>query len=141
MVTTNLPEVEVMVICVLNACSTHPGFQCTHGKSLADPAAPWTFTRIPTRLTLDYIFTPGGVVGKSNVPGKANCKVIHPELEKDGPNDLIDDAVPKIPYSFFGSWDQLSDHYPVFMEFEPPTVPGGNAANKRAFLNVIQEWP
>ena len=117
--------------------------RCTHSRDLNDLAQPWTFTRLPSKLTLDYIFTPDpGAVG-SHVPGQAGCKVIHPELETNGGILLIpDDPQKRVLYSFIGSWDEISDHYPVFMQFEPLVEPLGatdEARRKRAGAEQI--WP
>ncbi len=101
----------------------------------------WTFTRIASKKTLDYIFTPELAIVGDNTPGSLRCRVIHPELEKDKDDFIIKDANFWTPYRFIGSWKELSDHYPVFMQFEPPSDPGGTVAEKREKLGVKQTWP
>ncbi len=111
--------------------------KCTHTKSLIDdPAAPWTFTHVYTKLTLDYIYTP-----EKTIPGSSTCRVINPELEEANREYILSGSQPEAPYSFLGSWKELSDHYPVFMQFDPPTEPSGNPDNKQKSLNVLKIWP
>lgn len=117
--------------------SANPAQKCTHTRYLG--AAPWTFTRVLSKRTLDYIFKATALA--SDVPGDLNCKVIHPELESVGGSHLINDHSSNQAYSFIGSWKELSDHYPVFMKFDHPTEPAGNEAAKRIALGVNQLWP
>ena len=117
-----------------------------------DPAAPWTFTRLLTKLTLDYIYTPelaDKAKQENNIPGSSmyTCsRVISPESEKvENPVEaytyLFPDSPQKMPYgnySFISSWKELSDHYPVFMEFNAPTKPAGTPEARR---ETTRAWP
>ena len=115
---------------------------CRHSNCLqSDLFWSWTFTRIPSKQTLDYIFTPQLPAKNDKIPGSFDCKVIHPELEKDNNEFIVKNVDSLTYYSFISSWNELSDHYPVFMQFGPLRVPGGNVHNKRKELGVVQEWP
>jgi endonuclease/exonuclease/phosphatase family metal-dependent hydrolase len=119
--------------------------RCEHSKDLNDLPQPWAFTRLPSKLTLDYIFAPdsNAALQTNHVPGQAGCRVLHPELETIGGNPLIpDDTKKNLKYSFFGSWTEISDHYPVFMKFEELTEPqGGTPDARRKSVDVKKIWP
>ena len=117
-------------------------YRCLHSNWLVyDHVFSWTFTRIASKKTLDYIFTPKLANVGDNTPGSLRCRVIHPELEKVNDEYIIKNANPLTPYRFIGSWKELSDHYPVFMQFEPPSDPVGTVDEKREKLGVVQTWP
>ncbi len=116
--------------------------ECIHSDRVPfDPVLSWTFTRIASKKTLDYIFTPELAIMGDNTPGSFRCRVIHPELEKDNREFIIENANSLTPYRFIGTWEELSDHYPVFMQFKPPRDPGGTVDEKRKNLGVKRMWP
>ena len=115
---------------------------CKHRKSLSPPS-PWTFTRIPSKKTLDYIFSPESARSNTHVPGFQYCDVIHPELWVENKQLLIPDKILTFQpsYSFISDWMEVSDHFPVFMKFEAPRNPTGDLKSKRFTLGVVQVWP
>lgn len=95
---------------------------------------------IHSRYQQDYIFKADAAI-PNIIPGDTNCHVIHPELEKDVNGiHLIANNPSNKEYSFIGSWKELSDHYPVFMEFDAPAEPTGDENAKRTKLKVEKTW-
>ena len=125
---------------ILNLCFfSNPDKMCKHQKSLSPPS-PWTFTRIPSKKTLDYIFSPESAQSDTHVPGSRYCDVINPELWVERDELLIPDKLFPLPYSFISDWTEVSDHFPVFMKFEEPRNPQGDLQTKRSELGVNQVW-
>ena len=50
-------------------------------------------------------------------PGVENCKVLNPELMKVDGTYMIPEANP-IGMKSFSSWKEISNHYPIFMQFQ-----------------------
>lgn len=51
-------------------------------------------------------------------PGVKNCKVINIELMKINGTYMIPEKNHQTGMKSFSSWKEISDHYPIFMQFQ-----------------------
>eukprot|EP00118_Oscarella_pearsei_P028712 m.2746 g.2746 ORF g.2746 m.2746 type:complete len:938 (+) comp8876_c0_seq1:87-2900(+) len=90
-------------------------------KDVAIPG--WDFTMAVSKHVRDYVWPAIDVnlqvpTGK-DVPGTSTCAVLNPELaKKAGGTYVLADEVPQSRMRAFTTWREISDHYPVFIEFD-----------------------